>query len=99
MRARGVARKYASEAGGDESISPGPMNPDNTQGRVLSNWRKRLLRKRRRSSNTAGAAGSLTARANMPVRSRPHSVAFGASAGEFSHEAGAMLDNTCDGRW
>ncbi len=69
------------------------MNPDISR-EVLSNWQA-LLEKGVVPQMQLAQQGSLTARSEHASTVTPAlSRAFGASAERFSHEAGAMLDNT-----
>lgn len=76
-----------------KALSPGPMNPDISR-EVLSNWQA-LLEKGVVPQMQLAQQGSLTAWSEHASTVTPAlSRAFGASAERFSHEAGAMLDNT-----
>nr|WP_183048083.1 methyl-accepting chemotaxis protein [Salmonella enterica] len=76
-----------------KALSPGPMNPDISR-EVLSNWQA-LLEKGVVPQMQLVQQGSLTAWSEHASTVTPAlSRAFGASAERFSHEAGAMLDNT-----
>lgn len=76
-----------------KALSPWPMNPDISR-EVLSNWQA-LLEKGVVPQMQLAQQGSLTARSEHASTVTPAlSRAFGASAERFSHEAGAMLDNT-----
>ncbi|HCK7554121.1 TPA: Tar ligand binding domain-containing protein, partial [Salmonella enterica subsp. enterica serovar Paratyphi A] len=76
-----------------KALSPGPMNPDISRA-VLSNWQA-LLEKGVVPQMQLAQQGSLTAWSEHASTVTPAlSRAFGASAERFSHEAGAMLDNT-----
>lgn len=61
-----------------KALSPWPMNPDISRA-VLSNWQA-LLEKGVIPQMQLAQQGSLTARANMPVRSRLHLAARSAPA-------------------
>ncbi|EBH8985267.1 methyl-accepting chemotaxis protein [Salmonella enterica subsp. enterica serovar Gallinarum] len=76
-----------------KALLPGPMNPDISR-EVLSNWQA-LLEKGVVPQMQLAQQGSLTAWSEHASTVTPAlSRAFGASAERFSHEAGAMLDNT-----